>query len=319
MKNKLFKSTLAILIIIFMFTVTACGAKKLDSNNGVPAEAKDSVAVKEDKGGFGTAAPNNAKPEEKSNTNNTNNTSQNPVLDKDRKIIKSANINLETVKFEESINNILKEVETKGGYIESSNIEGKRVQYEGGMQNRSGRITIRIPKNEFDNFNIDSFGNPIMKNVNGEDITAQYFDSEARLKSLKVQEERMIELLKKATELKDVVELEKHLSEVRYQIESLTGNLRRWDNMVDYSQVTITIMEVAQLTPSEKTPITLGEKITTGFQKSINNLVKIMKGSIVVMAVMLPYAVIIAVLAFITGFILKKKKINIFPKRNKEK
>jgi predicted small lipoprotein YifL len=318
MRNKLFKSILAILITVFMITVTACGAKKLDSNNAATSKTNDSVATKEDKGGFGTAAPNNAKPEEKSNTNNT---SQNPVLDKDRKIIKSANINLETVKFEESINNILKEVETKGGYVESSNIEGKRVQYEGGMQNRSGRITIRIPKNEFDNFinNIDSFGNPIMKSVNGEDITAQYFDSEARLKSLKVQEERMIELLKKAMELKDVVELEKHLSEVRYQIESLTGNLRRWDNMMDYSQVTITIMEVAQLTPSEKTPITLGEKITTGFQKSVNNLVKIMKGSVVAIAVMLPYAVIIAVLAFITGFILKKKKINIFPKRNKEK
>jgi len=299
-----------------MITVTACGAKKLESNNVANSKANDSVATKEDKGGFGTAAPNNGKPEEKSNNNNT---AQNPVIDKDRKIIKSANINLETMKFEECINNILKEVETKGGYVESSNIEGKRVQYEGGMQNRSGRIAIRIPKNEFDNFinNIDSFGNPIMKSVNGEDITAQYFDSEARLKSLKVQEERMIELLKKATELKDVVELEKHLTEVRYQIESLTGNLKRWDSMVDYSQITITIMEVAQLTPSEKTPITLGEKIATGFQKSINNLVKIMKGSIVAIAIILPYVVIIAVLAFIARFILKKKGINIFPKKNK--
>lgn len=316
MRNKLFKLILAILITVFMITVTACGAKKLDSNNVASSKANDSVATTEDKGGFGTAAPNNSKPEEKSNNNNT---AQNPMIDKDRKIIKSANINLETMKFEECINNILKEVETKGGYVESSNIEGKRVQYEGGMQNRSGRIAIRIPKNEFDNFinNIDSFGNPIMKSVNGEDITAQYFDSEARLKSLKVQEERMIELLKKATELKDVVELEKHLTEVRYQIESLTGNLKRWDSMVDYSQIAITIMEVAQLTPSEKTPITLGEKIATGFQKSINNLVKIMKGSIVAIAIILPYAVIIAVLAFIARFILKKKGINIFPKKNK--
>lgn len=316
MRNKLFKSILAILITVFMITVTACGAKKLDSNNVANSKANDSVATTEDKGGFGTAAPNNGKPEEKSNNNNT---VQNPMIDKDRKIIKSANINLETMKFEECINNILKEVETKGGYVESSNIEGKRVQFEGGTQNRSGRIAIRVPKNEFDNFinNIDSFGNPIMKSVNGEDITAQYFDSEARLKSLKVQEERMIELLKKATELKDVVELEKHLTEVRYQIESLTGNLKRWDSMVDYSQITITIMEVAQLTPSEKTPITLGEKIAMGFQKSINNLVKIMKGSIVAIAIILPYAVIIAVLAFIARFILKKKGINIFPKKNK--
>ena len=318
MKYKLVKSTLLITLVTLVITFTGCGSYKKAETAKMPSPQSDVAYNTKNDGVAG------AKPEEKAEGSpaqaKDNVTTQNISPTSDRKIIKTAGVTIETTKFDESLNGILNQVQIIGGYIESSNIEGKKAVYSGNVQNRNANLVVKVPKDKFDGFlnNVSNFGNVIMKSISGEDVTSQYFDTEARLKSLQVQEERLLELLKKATELKDVVELEKHLSDIRYQIESLTGTLKKWDNMVSYSQVSINMMEVVELTPEEKTPITLGEKIVEGFKASTKSLVNLGKNFVVLIAVMLPYLFIIGLIVGIVSVILKKRNIKIFKNKNKE-
>ena len=83
---------------------------------------------------------------------------------------------------------------------------------------------------------------------------------EARLKSLKLQEERLLTILSKAELLQDIIELERELSNVRYEIENYTGTLKKWDNLIEYSKVTIDVYEVHEIKEEEPIPITSTRK-----------------------------------------------------------
>ena len=95
---------------------------------------------------------------------------------------------------------------------------------------------------------------------------------EARLKSLKLQEERLLTILSKAELLQDIIELERELSNVRYEIENYTGTLKKWDNLIEYSKVTIDVYEVHEIKEEEPIPITLPERIINGFRRSCRSL-----------------------------------------------
>ena len=153
-------------------------------------------------------------------------------------------------------------VNSFGGYIESSNV------YEGGINEgnyknyRNANYTIRIPEEKFQNFLDQSSNIGVITNERtfAEDISSEYYDRETRLKVLQAQEERYLSILSEATEITEIIELEKALTEVRYEIESITGYLKQMDDLVDMSTVNITISEVAETSKSEKVPVTIAEK-----------------------------------------------------------
>lgn len=320
MKGKSLRFKAISAILIFMFVFAGCGSKKDEAAQQSPSTALNKQEIMDKaKSEDVQVKPEDSKIGEKPATNDGTNANKIRAIDNERKIIKAGSTTIETVKFEESLNSILKEIEEKGGYIENSNIHGssdKNQLYNDNVkrnysENRSASIIARVPKEAFDGFLKDAskFGNVISKSVNGEDVTAQYFDTEARLKTLKIQEERILELLKKSGDLKDIIELEKRLSELRFEIESLTGTLKKWDNMVSYSQVSINLIEVVELTPNEKTPITLGDKIIAALKNSTKGLIDLCKSFLVFIALILPYVVVIIAVAFLISFL--KKKLNI--------
>jgi len=144
-------------------------------------------------------------------------------------------------------------------------------------------------------------------------------DTEARLKSLKIQEERFLELMKNAKDVKDIIELEKSLTEVRYQIESLTGALKQWDNLVEYSTINIGLNEVSELSIGEGSNSSLGDKVVVAFKKSIRSIVNLGKGTVVFVVAIIPYLIILVPIGFIMKFIMKKKNIKFIRKEDKDK
>lgn len=190
----------------------------------------------------------------------------------DRKIIKSASMEIETLEYDLAIDSLTGKINNVGGYIESSNVRGKSIN--NGYSRRSAYYTIRIPQDRFPEFmeSLNTIGNIISQNTYGEDITSQYFDSEARVKTLEVQEERLLDILKKAENVEDIIELERALANVRYEIESLTGTIRRWDNLVSYATLNVSLYEVFEITEEEVVAKTLSEKIGQAFKTSIDNI-----------------------------------------------
>ena len=114
---------------------------------------------------------------------------------------------------------------------------------------------------------------------------------------------RLLELIDKAANLSELLELEKRLTEVRTELENVTSQLLLYDNLVDYGTVDISISEVQTLTPVEEPGF--WTRITTGFMESLHNLWDFMKELAIFLVVALPYLVPFAVIALVIVLIIR--------------
>lgn len=300
-----------ILALIVSFTFVGCGSKS-DGYYEDNSTMESKMDMADD--GFGGEFAQSMDSEESINNPNSDESVENTV-NTGRKIIKNYYVRLETKEFEEANSKILSKTSAAGGYVQSSHVSGTRILEGYDDEKRNASYTLRIPKEKSDSFinELGNIGNIQNKTQNAEEITDQYFDSEAHLKALKIQEERLLELLKKSGELSDILQIEKELSNVRYQIESFTGTLRKWDNLIDYSTISIDVVEVTEL--SVESPTDFINQIKQGFIKSLNTLYKLIRYLIIAFVVMIPYIIVFLLIALIFSKIRKRYK-NI--KENKE-
>lgn len=183
------------------------------------------------------------------------------ALTTDRKLIQTAWMELESRDYAQALAGLEKMITEQGGYIESRSEQGGSL-YSTRYNARYAGITARIPADRLETA-MGSAGelcNVVSRSTDVADVTESYTDTEARLKTLRLQEERLLEILSKATELSDVLELESRLSDVRYQIESYEATLRSYDSRVSYSTLHITLQEVVEYSIINDPPQTLGQR-----------------------------------------------------------
>ena len=109
---------------------------------------------------------------------------------------------------------------------------------------RSGRWTARVPGARFEAFldAVAGLGELVSRKLDSQDVTEEFFDTEARIKAKRVEEARMLKNLEESTgSLKDILEVEHELSRVRGEVEQLEGRLRLLANLTDLTTVTIAI------------------------------------------------------------------------------
>ncbi|MGV8983824.1 DUF4349 domain-containing protein [Clostridium sp.] len=302
MKSK-FKSIVVILMLMLIISVAAagCGAKKSASST----VSKPSMDASKGDGGFGNSDTANSK--EAANTKTDSKSNVNASLEGQGKIIRNGIVQMETLTFDIAVEQILSKASSMGAYVQSSNVSGTSVEAKLSEQSRKGTFILRIPKTKFDSFILDigSLGSITSKQISTEDVTSAYFDTQAHLKSLTIQEERLLELLKKTGELKDIIVLEKELTSVRYEIESLTGNLKKWDNLIDFCTLNIEIVEVHKI---KENPVSFIDKIVNGFTSSVKSVVDFSKGFVVMLSILIPYLVVLSIILLIGSYIYKHIK-----------
>ncbi len=170
---------------------------------------------------------------------------------------------------------------------------------------RYASITARIPADKLEAAMgmAGELCNVVSRSTDVADVTESYADTEARLKTLRLQEERLLEILSKATELSDVLELESRLSDVRYQIESYEATLRNYDSRVSYSTLHITLQEVVEYSIINSPPQTLGQRLSDGFKDSMRMVKNSAENALVWLVTYLPlvllWAVILAVVVWL--------------------
>ncbi|MFQ7105400.1 MAG: DUF4349 domain-containing protein, partial [Neglectibacter timonensis] len=156
----------------------------------------------------------------------------------ERKLVYRADVSAETKDFERAkadLDSLVAEVQ---GYVESSDLTGSSY---GGGGNRRLSYTVRVPADSLQGFlaKLEELVNVVSNSTYMEDITGSYFDTQARLNALEQEEKRLLELLEKAETLDEIIQLEDRISNVRYEIESLTSQLKIYDKEVAYSTVSI--------------------------------------------------------------------------------
>ena len=223
-----------------------------------------------------------------------------------QKVIFTGTISLETLDFEKSRKEIFDYIDSIGGFVQNSSIHGGGINYKG---LKSGEFVFRIPKQKYNGVFTDmgKFGTVVSQQSSGEDITERYFDNEARVKSLTIQEERLLDLLKKATKMEDIISLEKELQRVRYDIENLTGTLKKWDGLVEYSTITLDLREVEQIkNPEPQKKNGLLSRMSYGFENSANGMLELAQGLLVFLVASIPVVVPIAAFGLIIFLLLKR-------------
>ena len=193
----------------------------------------------------------------------------------DRKMVEYRALSIETKEFDDALEEIFRIIEESGGYIENQNVSGVSLFDRGGYNERSASMTARIPAAKLAQVvgTMGKTGNVVSTSSNIDDITDSYFDTKARLESLTLQEERLLVILEKAEKLDDVITLEKALSDVRYQIESMTAAMRRMDSQVSFSYLNISLREVVEYKVIENLPKSFGERITIAWNRSTAKIV----------------------------------------------
>lgn len=217
------------------------------------------------------------------------------------KIIYSGYVSLETTHFDDALQTLDKTIRELGGFIENSSVEGSSRTYSDGttaVVNRWAYYTVRIPADRFEDFlaRTDGIGNVTSTSRTAENVTSQYTDYEARLSSLRVQEERLLAMLEQSGDLDSLIALEARLSEVRYEIESIERNLRNLDQRLSYSTVNLTIQEVAVYTPTVTVTRSFGQKLADAFGDGWSGFVYGLQDFCLFLAESLPTLVLLAVI-----------------------
>lgn len=220
-----------------------------------------------------------------------------------RKIIQNVSMALEVKNVTKAMDDIARLTKNLNGYVVTSSISKNDTYYQ-------GSITIKVPYNKLTETTdkVAKLGTIRNKTVSSDDVTEEFYDSEARLKVLKKKEERLISFMDKAQKVSDMVTLEDALSQVRSDIEVLEGRLKYLNNATSYSQITIELIQGR--TENVIAPKGTWGKSVQGFIGSINALVAFLNWLVVALFTIMPFIVLLVVIVVVFRLAKKNKDKN---------
>ncbi len=200
----------------------------------------------------------------KSEQNPTTKEKDNSIDKISQKIIKTAEIAFQVESYKESRKKILELVKKNNALVsvEKETNDGYRI---------SNDMVIRVLSESFDNL-VDEITSCSIylesKNINAEDVTEEYVDISARLKTKKETENQYLEILKKARSIDEILAVQSKLQEIREEIESSQGRLKYLDNRAQYSTINLKFYEKLPNTvqPDDSFGYRVKKAIGTGWQ-----------------------------------------------------
>jgi hypothetical protein len=157
-----------------------------------------------------------------------------------RKLVRDATLDLEVKAYQPAVDTITALATADGGYLDSSNSQ------RGGNGKLQGTVVAKVAPDKLDAFllKLRELGDLKNQSVSTEDVTKDYYDTQARLDNSRRMETQLQELLKRDTgRVSDLLQVERELGRVRGEIEQMQGQLKLYDFQVQYATVTISLAE----------------------------------------------------------------------------
>jgi hypothetical protein len=293
--KKLFKG-LVILTVLLQLAVFAGCSKS--------ASSKGSTAMYDQVTNGVTNAPEKSAAAQSPTSDTTSTNSANLAQAADsRKIIMSANISMQTTTYDKAVASLEDLVNQDGGFVQDSSTQGTGKS----GNDRTASYTVRIPSDKLDTFisGVGGIGKVISKSKKGEDVTQNYFDTDAHLTTLNAEKTRILDILSKTQNITDVITVEQKLTDIDNQIEQLTGELQKMDSLIDMSTVTININEVVVIT---NTPNNFGGQVLSVLQGSSKALIATLKVILIGIIAILPFVIVFGAVAAVIFFIVRNRR-----------
>jgi len=205
----------------------------------------------------------------------------------ERKIIQRASLSIEVEDFKASSDAVIGIVERSGGFVSDS------YSYVTETGHKRGDITLRVPTHEFLPViaEIEQIGTVKSKHISGEDVTEEYIDLTARLNNSERQEQRLLEILDMAKDVKEVLEVERELERVRNDIERLTGRINYLENRAELATISVSLYE--------QEPITHSWGIRDALSAAFEAFVSVIRGLIILVGYALPLLILVGIAWFV--------------------
>ncbi len=174
-----------------------------------------------------------------------------PPVDNDQipqKMIKTADLSFKVEKYDASRTKILSIIKQHHAYVSSENQTGDEYR-------TSNVMVIRVGSADFDVLIDDLLKEAVFvdyKKINAEDVTEEFVDISARLKSKKDALAQYELILKRANTIVDILEVQQYIRTLQEEIESIEGRLKFLNNKVELSTINLTFYEQGKILPGQK-------------------------------------------------------------------
>ena len=195
----------------------------------------------------------------------------------ERHIIQTANIELETEYFDDTVADLRQLAPAADGYIESEMLTARG--------RRMFSIVLRVPAASFETVlrQVESLADVRFSNQWAEDVTDRFYDMAGSLELRRIEEDRILELIDQADGISELLALEQRLSNTRQTIEMYLSQLNQMAGQIAYSTINVTLFDMAEEEVIAATD-TLGERIGGAFGDSVDGTVTAAQNIVVFLA-----------------------------------
>lgn len=175
----------------------------------------------------------------------------------ERKIVRDAQMIIELSSPADGQRKLNSIAEAHGGFVVISESQ-QHDKGDGAEHDEVINIEMRVPAAQFDAVvaEIRAVGSRVrQEKITGKDVTEEYIDLEARLRTQRALEAQFLEIMKHAEKVSDALEVNRQLADVRNEIERVEGRRRFLENQVSLSTIKVTL----------QTPSPLVSANTSGF------------------------------------------------------
>ncbi len=232
---------LGVLLLALLLLLCACGEDKESFGDAEPSNKAGAA--------FGTEASYGREPTD-------------PGSAMPPKIIRTAEVNAETKSYDDAMTLLRGKIDAVGGYISDANT------YAGDENGgRTANLTVRVPAEKLDDFlaYVENNVHVTSSSVSSNDVSARYYDIEARLNTLRAEKTALDDMLEHAATTAEALAIRAQLTDVTQSIESYEAQMRLYDDRIAYSTVTVRLSEVVVFSPESER---FGARVVNAFRES---------------------------------------------------
>lgn len=215
----------------------------------------------------------------------------------ERKIIRNATLAVEADRPAEAMRKVASLAEARGGFVVTSESR-QQTASDGVTDYEVVTIDVRVPAAQFDAFvgEVRGAGSRVVtEKITGQDVTEEYIDLEARIRTQRALETQFLEIMKSARAVSDALEVQSELAKVRGEIERLEGRRRFLENQTSLSTVKVTLQPPAPLISTSG----FGSGLRDAFGDGVDAALTITLGLVRIVLALIPVALFIGLPLFL--------------------
>ena len=224
-----------------------------------------------------------------------------PKATANRKIIYTTTVELVTENLNQLEAGLTSLIESRGAYVADSSRTGAA------GSTRHGTWKVRVPVDAYDAFvrGVLGLGELVSTQAQSQDVSAEYYDLDARTKAKLVEEARLLKHLADSTgRLDEILAVERELSRVRIEIEQMQGRLAVLSNLTSLATVTLTATEIHDYIPPQNP--NLGQKVARTFAGSVETLQTLGETVLLFTVALAPWLPLLVPSAFVLLFLFRR-------------